>query len=176
VTATVPIPGGATDALSRGGTLYLAGQQRQNDGLLAGMLTVLDTNREQITGTFPISDGTHTKMVMSDDNTLWIGSQLCSQGERFHQSQAGATIPFGCLTMFNTATNTVTMVDSYKGDATGIAGISGLGKVYTTEGGQVYIYSTKDGSGLDNSNVTVIGTASDVVYMDAPSDADNTYY
>ena len=83
---------------------------------------------------------------------------------------------FGCLTMFNTSTNAVTMIDSYKGDATGIAAIIGLGKVYTTEGGQVYIYSTTDGSSLDNSNVTVVGTASDVAYMDAPSDDDNTDY
>ncbi|HEV2274022.1 MAG TPA: hypothetical protein VGR96_07645, partial [Acidobacteriaceae bacterium] len=176
VSATVPIPGGITDALPHGTTLYLAGQQLQSDGLFAGMLTVLNTASQSITGTYPISDGTHSRMLLGDDNTLWIGSSLCSEGERFHQNQAGANVQFGCLTMFNIATNSVTRIESYKGDATGIAAITGLSKVYTTEGGQIYIYATTDGSTLDNSNVTVVGTASDVAYMDAPTDDDNTVY
>ena len=54
--------------------------------------------------------------------------------------------------------------------------MTGLHKVYTAEGGQVYIYNTVDGSSLDNSQVTVIGTAYDVAYMDSPSDANNTTY
>jgi hypothetical protein len=79
------------------------------------------------------------------------------------------------MTMFNTATNTVT-VGPYQGDGTGIAGVLGLHKVYTTEGGQIYIYKTTDMSALDNSNVTVAGTAIDCAYMDATSDGDNTDY
>jgi hypothetical protein len=78
--------------------------------------------------------------------------------------------------MFNTSTNSVTMIDSYKGDGTGLAAVTSLHKVYTAEGGQVYIYNTVDGSSLDNSQVTVVGTAYDVAYMDAPSDDDNTTY
>jgi hypothetical protein len=31
-------------------------------------------------------------------------------------------------------------------------------------------------SSLDNSNVTIAGTAIDVAYMDAASDSDNTIY
>ncbi len=62
-------------------------------------------------------------MNFADDNTLWIGSQLCTQGERYH---LGATTNLGCLTMFNTSTNSVTMIDSYKGDATGIAAVTQL--------------------------------------------------
>jgi hypothetical protein len=112
-------------------------------------------------------------MNFADDNTLWIGSQLCTQGERYHR---GDTTNLGCLTLFNTGNNTVAMIDSYKGDATGIAAVTGLHKVYTAEGGQVYIYNTVDGSSLDNSQVTVIGTAYDVAYMDSPSDANNTTY
>jgi hypothetical protein len=176
VTATVPIPGGATDAIASGNTLYIAGQQPQSNGLYAGMLSVLDTPSQRVLGTYSISDGNHTKMVFGDANTLWIGSQLCTEGVRYQQVLAGAQVQYGCLTMFNTATNTVTSIDSYKGDATGIAAITNLGKVYTTEGGQVYIYSTADGSALDNTNVTVVGTAYDVAYMDAPTDADNTDY
>jgi hypothetical protein len=173
VTATIPVPGGVTNALQNGNLLYLAGQQRQADGFFAGFLSILDLTAQKITGDYSISDGTHTRMNFADDNTLWIGSQLCTQGERYH---LGATTNLGCLTMFNTANNSVTMIDSYKGDATGVAGVLSLHKVYTAEGGQVYIYSTVDGSSLDNSQVTVVGTAYDVAYMDAPSDVDNTTY
>jgi len=173
VTATIPVPDGATNALQNGNLLYIAGQQLQPDGFFAGFLSILDLGAQKITGNYSISDGAHTRMNFADDNTLWIGSQLCTQGERYH---LGATTNLGCLTMFNTANNAVTMIDSYKGDATGVAAVLSLHKVYTAEGGQVYIYSTVDGSSLDNSQVTVVGTAYDVAYMDSPSDANNTTY
>jgi hypothetical protein len=173
VTATVPVPGGTTDAIANGSLLYLAGQQLQPDGYFAGFLSILNTSTNQVTGAYSISDGTHLKMLFADDNTLWIGSLLCTQGERYHQ---GATTNLGCLTMFNTSSNSVTMIDSYKGDATGIAAVTGLSKIYTAEGGQVYIYNTTNGIAMDNSQVTVVGTAYDVAYMDAPSDDDNTVY
>jgi hypothetical protein len=173
VTATIPVPGGVTNALQNGNLLYIAGQQLQSDGFFAGFLSILDIGAQKITGNYSISDGTHTRMNFGDDNTLWIGSQLCTQGERYH---LGATTNLGCLTMFNTAKNSVTMIDSYKGDATGVASVLTLHKVYTAEGGQVYIYSTVDGSALDNSQVTVVGTAYDVAYMDSPSDVNNTTY
>ncbi len=173
VTATIPVPGGVTNALQNGSLLYLAGQQLQSDGFFSGFLSILDLGTQKITGNYSISDGTHTRMNFADDNTLWIGSQLCTQGERYHQ---GATTNLGCLTMFNTANNAVTMIDSYKGDATGVAAVLSLHKIYTAEGGQVYIYSTVDGHALDNSQVTVVGTAYDVAYMDSPSDANNTTY
>ena len=59
------------------------------------------------------------------------------------------------------------MLEPYIGDATGIAAVTGLHKIYTAQGGQVYIYSTVDGTAIDNQYVTVTGTAYDVAYMDA---------
>ena len=172
----IPIPGGATDAIFNGNTLYLAGQQRQSStGLYGGELTVLNTANNTVTGPYSISDGTHNRMVFADDNTLWIGSSDCDTGVRYHEAHNGANIQFGCLTMFNTATNTAT-IDSYLGDATGIAAVTGLHKVYTAEGGQVHIYSTTNMSQLDNTNVTQQGVVADVAYMDAGTDADNTIY
>ena len=176
VTATVPVPGGDINAIENGNLLYLAGQQLQPDGFFAGNLSILDIAGKQVTSSYSIADGTHSRMLFGDDNSLWIGSLLCTQGERYHQAAAGSNLNLGCLTMFNTSTNTITMIDSYKGDATGIAAVTTLHKVYTAEGGQVYIYSTVDGHAMDNSQVTVVGTASDVAYMDAPSDDDNTVY
>lgn len=174
--SNIAIPNGATNAIFNGNTLYVAGQQYQSSsGLFAGYLTVLNTPANTIAGTYSISDGMHNRMVFADDNTLWIGSSQCNQGVRYQQAQAGANIRFGCITMFNTATNTAT-INSYQGDGTGIADIEGLHKVYTTEGGQIYIYSTRDMHQLDNSNVTIAGTAIDCAYMDAGTDNDNTVY
>jgi hypothetical protein len=174
--SNIPVPGGATNALFNGNTLYVAGQQLQpSSGLFGGNLTVMSMPSGTISGTYSISDGTHNRMVFADDNTLWIGSSKCQQGPRYQQAQAGGNIQFGCLTMFNTATNTAT-VGAFRGDATGIADVEGLHKVYTTEGGQLYIFKTTDMSELNNANVTLAGTAIDVAYMDAGSDANNTSY
>jgi hypothetical protein len=173
VTHTIPVPGGVTNGLASANLLYLAGQQLQPDGYFAGELSILDTNALSVSGPYSISDGAHTKMALADDNTLFVGSTVCTEGERYHK---GATTDLGCLTMFNTSTNSVTMIDSYKGDATGIAAVTGLHKIYTTEGGQVYIYNTTTGATMDNSQVTVTGTAYDVAYIDAASDSDNTTY
>jgi hypothetical protein len=108
---------------------------------------------------------------MADDNTLWIGMTKCNNGERFKIGQ-----PYGCLTMYNTTTNSVTMLEPYLGDLDGIAAVIGLHKVYVAQGGQVYIFHTTDGSSINNQYVSVTGTASDVAFMDAHTDGNNTVY
>ena len=110
-------------------------------------------------------------MVLADNNTLWLGGIRCTEGERLAKGQ-----PYGCLTMFDTSTNTVTAIEPYQGDLTGLAAVLTLNKIYIAEGGQIYIYSTADGSAINNFYVTVTGTAYDVAYMDAQSDGDNTVY
>ncbi len=176
-TKFIPVPGGATDALYNGSTLYVAGQQLvPADQLFTGELSIVNTGTGAVSAPIPISDGTHQRMVLADDNTLWLGSSNCQGGERYKQAQAGATVPYGCITMFNTSNNTVTTLESYKGDGTGIAALTGLNKVYTAEGGQVYIYNTSTGAALDNTNVAEQGIVVDVAYMDAPDDSDNTWY
>jgi hypothetical protein len=124
--SNIAVPGGATDAIFNGTTLYVAGQQLQPDGLFQGFLSIVNVPAGQVTGAYGISDGTHNKMVFGDENTLWIGSYQCQSGETFKKAQASnGTIPYGCLTMFNTSTNAATL-DAYKGDATGIASVTGL--------------------------------------------------
>jgi hypothetical protein len=175
--ATLPIPGGASNALVDSSTMYVAGQQPQTvsgETLFAGNLTVVNLSTMTAGSPVSISDGFPggpSRMLEADSNTLWIGMTKCNNGVRAATGQ-----PYGCLTMFNTSTNTVTLLEPYLGDATGIAAVIGLNKIYTAEGGQVYIYTTTDGIALDNQYVTVTGTAYDVAYMDAASDADNTVY
>lgn len=177
-TCTLAIPGGASNALVATSTMYVVGQQLLPDGLFTGNLTLvtLPGTGGALTAGSPISisdgaPGALSRMILADDNTLWIGMTKCNNGERIKNGQA-----YGCLTMFNTANNSVTMLEPYQGDATGIAAVTGLHKVYVAQGGQVYIYHTTDGSSINNQYVTVTGTASDVAFMDAHSDGNNTVY
>ncbi len=171
---TIPIPGGASNALVDSHTMYVVGQEKMPDGYWGGHLTVVNLNDNTAGPPVSISDGTpgtRSRILKADDNTLWVAMIQCTEGERYHNSE-----PYGCLTMYNTQTQKVVMLEPYAGDATGITAVTGLHKIYAAEGGQVYIFSTKDGKALDNQYVTVTGTAYDVAYMDAPTDADNTVY
>jgi hypothetical protein len=195
---TLAVPGGASNALVDSSTMYVVGQcaaakTLTNDGLpqcaaisssaplFTGSLTVLNlagSSSATVTagGTTSISDGAPgamSRIIEADDNTLWIGMTKCTNGERFAASAKGG---YGCLTMYDTSKGAVTMIEPYQGDATGIAAVTSLHKVYVAEGGQVYVYATTDGRALNNQYVTVTGTAYDVAYIDGLSDANNTVY
>jgi hypothetical protein len=171
--STIAIPGGASNALVDSTTLYVVGQ-KNTGGYWGGNLTTVNLATNKISlPAVSISDGAPgaaSRMILADDDTLWIGMTRCTSGLR-----ANSNLAYGCLTMFNTSTNAVTLMP-YNGDATGIAAITGMHKIYTAEGGQIYIYSTASGIALDNQYVTVTGTAYDVAYMDAYSDTNNTVY
>ncbi len=114
----IPIPGGATDAVSDGTYIYVSGQELQTTGaykgLFAGNLTTINLSTYAVSTPVSISDGTHTKMLFGDNNTLWIGSSSCSSGVRAataaaelaaqgYTDQAGN---YNCLTMLTTGTAT----------------------------------------------------------------------
>jgi len=188
--ANVPVPGGVTAALSDGTTLYLAGQQLQPDGLFAGFLSTMNQATNTITGKYSISDGSHSKMLFADNNTLWIGSQYCATGERAKLGQnyncltrvvlGGATLTPQVLPNVTPGSATAVVPypnqnnnQYYYGSLTGICWVQNYNKVYTAYGGQVHIFKTADGSEIDNQFVTVQGTALDVAYMDAATDDAN---
>ena len=177
--ATVPIPGGASNALVDGTTMWVVGQKAQSingQTLFGGNLTVVNLANNTVSSSAAISDGqpgAMSRILQADDNTLWIAMTNCTTGVRY---ATNPTTGYGCLTMYNTSTNKVVLLEPYIGDATGIAAVTGLHKLYAAEGGQVYIYSTVDGSSINNEYVTVTGTAYDVAYIDAITDADNTVY
>ena len=184
VTSTVSIPGGVTDAILDGTNLYASGQSLQPDGLFSGNLTVVPLATMIPNKPVPISDGTHTRMLFADDNTLWIGSQFCATGER-----AKLGLNYNCLTRYDLGAGTASIVPAlnpatatapasvpypnadnnlvYLGSLTGICWVQNFHKVYTAYGGQVHAFHTVDGSEINNINITVQGTALDVAYMDA---------
>jgi len=117
VTASVPVPGGVTDVISDGTTLYLAGQSQfvvgangastgtaNPLGLFAGYLSTMNLATNTITAAYSISDGNHSQMIFADDNTLWIGSTQCANGVRQNLFAAGNTTQaanYNCLTRFD---------------------------------------------------------------------------
>jgi hypothetical protein len=188
VTGRVAVPGGATAVLSDGTTLYIAGQQRQTDGLFTGFLSTMSLATNTITGQYSISDGYHSKLLFADDNTLWIGAQSCATGER---QKLG--LNYNCFTRFDLGSKTASVVPNvnpkdpnssvpyananqnqyYYGDLTGFCWVQTLHKMYAAYGGQVHAFNTADGSEINNSLITVQGTVLDVAYMDAATnDAD----
>ena len=203
--ANVPVPGGVTAAVSDGTTLYVSGQQLQPDGLFAGNLSTINLATNTVTSVTSISDGHHTKMLFADDNTLWIGSQLCANGER-------AAAPRNSSQQASPPTRQPTTTASPASPCPQALRLSArrsfrplrrahhpcrrplpqhqsepvllrrphrplLGsdshKVYTAYGGQIHAFNTADGSEINNTNITVQGTALDVAYMDAVTDAAN---
>jgi hypothetical protein len=116
----VPVPGGATVALSDSNYLYIAGQQLQASGpyagLFAGNLTLLNLSNYTTGTPISISDGNHTKMVFADDgpgvdgSTLWIGSSQCASGVRQAKATAGVLTQdanTNCLTRYVLGSNPV---------------------------------------------------------------------
>ena len=180
VTNVVDVPGGVTDAISDGDTLYVAGQSLQPDGLFAGNLSLIPLSTKTVAKTFSISDGNHTKMLFADNNTLWIGAQNCANGEKFAHSQN-----YNCLTRYDITNASASIVPAvtpgqttvpypnqnldplYYGSLTGLCWVEGYGKVYTAYGGQVHAFKTSDGSEINNFLITVQGVANDVAYLDA---------
>jgi len=183
----VPIPGGATVALSNGTTLYVAGQSLYSlnngtlnstpraDGLFTGYLTAVNLSNYSVSQPISISDGTHTKLLFADDNTLWAGSQQCANGEREATGQN-----YNCLTMITLGagsgpigtaavipnvtpggTTTVPYPNTnqnpyYYGDLTGICWVQGFHKVFTAYGGQVHAFYT--GGAITTEGDPAVGT------------------
>jgi hypothetical protein len=169
-----------------GNTVYLAGQQKLKSGEWGGELWAVNTAATPPTAAAPLSmaDGFVSRMILADDNTLWIGSTRCNTGYR-----ALSGLSDGCLTVVNTSNNSVAFIEPFtttsmdanccdtSGDVTGIAAILGLHKVYYTENGQIYIRSTVSPYALmNNANIVAIGTAVDVAFIDTAVDSDNTVY
>ncbi|HEY4357668.1 MAG TPA: hypothetical protein VGN16_18085 [Acidobacteriaceae bacterium] len=196
----IPIPGGVTAALSDGANLYLAGQSLfsltggvlgntpRADGLFTGYLTAVNLSTYAVSNPISISDGTHSKMLFADDNTLWVGAQKCASGERAKQN-----LNYNCLTRValgstlsaqivpNVTPGGATTVPYpndnqnlyYYGDLNGLCWVQNYHKVYTGYGGQIHAFNTADGSEINNVNITVQGTVLDVAYMDALTNSAN---
>lgn len=153
----IPIPGGVTASVSDGNYLYLSGQKLQTSGpysgLFAGNLTLLNLANYTAGAPISISDGTHTKMLLADDNTLWIGSTQCANGVR--QATATAELAaqgytdqagnYNCLTLasLGTATPTAQIIPAVV--QSNVPGVTAVGVPYQNTNQNAYYYGSLTG-------------------------------
>lgn len=164
-----PVPGGATYGLLDGSTLYVAGTppgnfcSAPNDSIHCGFLTKVDVGSGVPAPgqSFEISDGYHSHMLMAPNNRLFVGAELT----------CAAVAPHGCLSIFNTGSNTVVTVApcgsecNSLNDITGMANVTGRNVVYVVEGGELRIYDTASDA-LTSRQVDTVGRSYDVVSPD----------
>lgn len=185
----IPVAGGATAALQLGTTLFVAGQEYVS-GTAYGVLTAIDLNSVAVAQTTLIGPGSHFRMRVGDNNTLWIAANgICQAGYATAGGGLGGCVtmvplaangpgfsivnpvpmanllPVACQQTSGTAPNSP-CVEPAQGATGGIAPIIGYSKTYTVEGGAVYIYSTVDGSAISNLFVQVPGYAKDIAFID----------
>jgi hypothetical protein len=121
---------GATVGLLDGSTLYVAG----NSGA-AGKLDIVNTASLTVsTAGIDIADGLHTKMGLSGNGKLFIGSRACTPAVT-----AGGTV--GCLSIVDVASHAVTRGGNF-GDVQAIQPIRNRSAVYVIEGGDLHVYNT----------------------------------
>ena len=149
----VPIPGGATTVLSDGTTLYLAGQSIATSGLLQGNLTTVNLTTYKASTPISIADGTHTRLLFADDNTLWVGATSCANGVRAakaatelstqgYTDQAGN---YNCLTMVQLggATPVATIIPAVV--QSNVTGTSTVQVPYPNTNQNLYYYGSANG-------------------------------
>ena len=130
----IPIPGGATTMLSDGVNLYIAGQSLQTGSqfsgqLFGGNLTIVPLSTYVPSAPLSISDGTHTRILLADDSTLWIGSSQCANGVRAavanyelaHTSTTDQAGNYNCLTAVKLGATPVATIVPAVAQSTGSA-------------------------------------------------------
>lgn len=176
VTTVIPVDA-ATDAYLIGNTLYVAGTSPTNNACTnqttaattCGRLDVVDLTSNAVTGSYAITDGYHTRMDMSTNGQLFIGSMNCTEiGVGTYPPPA--TEVRGCLTILNTNTNALVFPPE-NGDVNGLQGFTTREVEYVAQGGNLYVYDTTIDALLINYILTegiveVVGNVGDVKAID----------
>ncbi len=162
-TATV-VSGGATYGAASGATLYVAGSGLCTGAVnrtTCGKLTVLTTSGStiQTVKSVTITDGYHSRVVITSDNQVFVGAQGCTQ-------VFTSSLQRGCLSIFN-ANNGNVVIGTDAGDVTGIAAVSGRPQVYVVENGELRNWTTTtDTLAPSQQQMDIVGQAIDVVLAD----------
>ncbi len=142
-----------------------ASSSRRPVAYFGGNLTVVDLPEHR----FCLQPDLHQRRNARGRSRMIDGRRqyALDRHDQMHQRRARRRPPagYGCLTM-STPPPTRLPCGALPGRRHRHCGGHRLAQDLHGEGGQVYIYSTVDGSSIDNQYVTVTGTAYDVAYMD----------
>ena len=175
VTQTVTVEA-ATMALLSGSTLYVAGtpvnflcpSSQKTAATNCGTLDVVDLSSMQVTSTTAITDGYHSRMDLTTNGHLFIGSSNCSNIGNVNNPTSGEIR--GCLSIYNISTGSVIFPPD-NGDVTGLQGFTTRYVEYVAEGGQVRVYDTTKDVLLINDfvpqgTIDIVGFVGDVKAID----------
>lgn len=144
---------GATVGLLDGSTLYVAG----NSGA-AGKLDIVNTTSMTVSTTgIDIADGLHTKMALSGNGKLFIGSRACTPA-------VVGTGTVGCLSIMDVTSHAVARGGNF-GDITSIQPIRNRNAVYVIEAGNLHVYDTT-ATDPTFTTINISGTLSDMKELD----------
>lgn len=175
ITQTIPVDA-ATWALLNGSTLYVTGTSPTNNACTGqttaaqtcGRLDIIDLTSATVTGSVVITDGYHDRMDFTNNGELFIGSYDCTNiGNAYTPN--GTEIR-GCLTIYNTTNNTVTIPPD-NGDVTSLQGFTTRYVEYVAENGNLRVYNTKTNSldytyFLPQGTININGYVTDVKAID----------
>jgi hypothetical protein len=170
-----PLPGGVTVGMIKGQTLYVAGTPPTGANSCAngpttaattcGRLTVVDLatlpQATPIQPTAVIPDGYHTKIDISGDGQLFVGSRTCSN---IVPAKAGDE-QRGCLAILNTNNGNL-VIPPDNGDVTGLQPITNRTVFYVVGGGELRIYDTTTDKLSTLNSIDIFGQAVDVRLID----------
>jgi hypothetical protein len=175
ITQTIPVDA-ATWALLNGSTLYVTGTSPTNNACTGqttaattcGRLDIIDLTTATVTGSVVITDGYHDRMDFTNNGELFIGSYDCTNiGNAYTPN---GTEVRGCLTIYNTTNNTVTIPPD-NGDVTGLQGFTTRYVEYVAENGNLRVYNTITNSldytyFLPQGTININGYVTDVKAID----------
>lgn len=150
VVNSVPVPA-ATVALLQGSSLYVAGtptlaSDNNCSGVtpataatICGRLSLINIQSFTVSSV-PITDGYHTRLALTADGQLFVGSRNCTSIDL-----SGGEVR-GCLTIANVSSGSLASANMIappdNGDVTGIEPITSRNVVYVCEGGKLRVYDT----------------------------------
>ncbi len=172
--AATPIPGGATVGFIKGQTLYIAGNPPPGSNTCTGgptttattcgRLTIVDLTALSATPVQPVAvipDGYHTKIDISDDGQLFVGSRGCTNIAPVNPGDEKR----GCLAILNTNNGNL-IIPPDNGDVTGLQPITNHTEFYVVQGGELRIYDTTTDKLSTVHSIDVFGHAVDVKLID----------
>ncbi len=177
VTQTIPVDA-ATMAYLSGSMLYVAGTpptapansctSQTTAATICGRLDIVDLSSGTVTSSVSITDGYHSRMDLTTNGQLFIGSSNCTNIGNVN-NPAGGEIR-GCLSIYNVSNGSVIFPPD-NGDVTGLQGFTTRYVEYVAEGGQLRVYDTTKDILLINDfvpqgTIDIVGFVGDVKAID----------
>lgn len=174
ITNTIPVEA-ATMAILSGSTLYVAGTSPTNNACTGqttaattcGRLDIVDLGAGTVTGSAVITDGFHTRMDMTVNGQIFVGSHNCTNIGNVNNPTGEVR---GCLSIFKTADNSV-LIPPDNGNVDGLQGFVSRNVEYVAEGGSLRVYDTTKDILLINDlvpqgDINIVGYVGDVKAID----------